>query len=75
MSYLYVPEIEKKIEVFGKSRGEEIARAANAPLLGQLSRNPEIAKLCDEGNIESYDGEIAARLGESLIQVLPVDMK
>ncbi|MDD4635660.1 MAG: Mrp/NBP35 family ATP-binding protein, partial [Dehalococcoidales bacterium] len=33
MSYLYVPEIDKKIEIFGKSRGEQMAKAANAPLL------------------------------------------
>ena len=25
MSYLYVAEIDKKIELFGKSRGEEMA--------------------------------------------------
>jgi Mrp family chromosome partitioning ATPase len=75
MSYLYVPEIEKKIEVFGKSRGEEMARAVHAPLLGQLPVNPEISKLCDEGNIESYDDEIVTRLGESLIQALPVEAK
>jgi Mrp family chromosome partitioning ATPase len=36
MSYLYVPEINKRIEIFGRSRGEEMSRAANAPLLGQL---------------------------------------
>ena len=28
MSYLYVPEIDRKIEIFGKSRGEEMAQAA-----------------------------------------------
>ena len=28
MAYLYVPEIDKKIELFGKSRGEEMAQAA-----------------------------------------------
>jgi Mrp family chromosome partitioning ATPase len=72
MSYLYVPEIGKRIEVFGKSRAEEMARASNAPLLGQLPINPEIARLCDEGNIETYDDEIVARLGESLIQALPI---
>ena len=70
MSYLYVPEIDKKIEVFGRSRGEEMARAVRAPLLGQLPIEPEIAKLCDEGNIERYDGEIVTRLGESLVQAL-----
>ncbi len=58
MSYLYVPEIDKKIELFGKSRGEEMAQAAGAPLLEQLPIDPELAKLCDEGNIERYDSEI-----------------
>ncbi len=66
MSYLYVPEIDKKIELFGKSRGEEMAQAAGAPLLGRLPIDPGLAKLCDEGNIERYDGEIVARLGESI---------
>jgi hydrogenase maturation protease len=66
MSYLYVPEIDKRIEIFGKSRGEEMAQAANAPLLGQLPIDPTLAKLCDEGNIERYDGEIIARLGQAL---------
>lgn len=75
MSYLYVPEIDKRIEIFGRSRGEEMARAANAPFLGQLPIDPELAKLCDEGNIERYDGEIVTRLGESLIQALSAQAK
>ena len=70
MSYLYVPEIDKKIEIFGRSRGEEMARAVGAPFLGQLPIDPELAKLCDEGKIERYDGEIVARLGESLVQAV-----
>ena len=66
MSYLYIPEIDKKMEVFGKSRGDDIARAANAPLLGQLPLDPELVKLCDEGNIEHYNAEIMTSLEESL---------
>lgn len=69
MSYLYVPEIDRRIELFGRSRGEEMAKAAHAPLLGQLPIDPTLAKLCDEGNIEHYDAEIMAKLGESLSQV------
>jgi Mrp family chromosome partitioning ATPase len=68
MSYLYMPEIDRKIELFGKSPGEEMAKAARAPLLGQLPIDPELAKLCDEGNIERYDSDIMARLGESIRQ-------
>jgi hydrogenase maturation protease len=71
MSYLYVPEIDKKIEIFGKSRGEEMSVAAGAPLLGQLPIDPQLARLCDEGNIESYNAEIIASLGKSLAQVTP----
>jgi hydrogenase maturation protease len=68
MSYLYMPEIDRKIELFGKSRGEEMAKAAHAPLLGQLPIDPELAKLCDEGNIERYDSDVMTRLGESIRQ-------
>jgi Mrp family chromosome partitioning ATPase len=70
MSYLYVPEIDKKIEIFGKSRAEQMASAAQAPLLGQIPIDPELARLCDEGNIERYDGEIIPRLGEAISQLL-----
>jgi hydrogenase maturation protease len=75
MSYLYVPEIDKKIEIFGRSRGEEMARAVDAPLLGQLPIDPELAKLCDEGGIERYNGEIITRLGESLLQAMSEEGK
>ena len=75
MSYLYVPEIDKKIEIFGKSRGDEMAKVANAPLLGQLPIDPELAKLCDEGNVERYDGEIVTKLGEALSQLIKTETK
>ena len=70
MSYLYVAEIDKRIELFGRSHGEEMAQAARAPLLGQLPVDPELAKLCDEGNVERYDAEIMNSLGESLSRAI-----
>ena len=69
MSYLFVPEINKKIELFGKSRGEEMAKAAGAPLLAQLPIDPELAKLCDRGEIENYHSEIVEKFGQSLSQL------
>jgi Mrp family chromosome partitioning ATPase len=68
MSYLYVPEIAKKIEIFGKSHGEEMASSTGAPLLAQLPIDPQLAKVCDEGNIELYDSDVIAKLGESVSQ-------
>jgi len=70
MSYLYVPEIDKKIELFGKSRGDEMAKAANAPLLGKIPIDPELAKLCDAGSIERYSSEIVDSMGKSLSQAV-----
>ena len=70
MSYLYVPEIDRKIELFGRSKGEEMAQAAQAPLLGQLPIDPELAKLCDDGDIERYDSEFVNGLGRSLLQAV-----
>jgi Mrp family chromosome partitioning ATPase len=70
MSYLYIPEIDKRIELFGKSRGKEMAEAAKAPLLGQLPLDPELAKLCDQGDIERYDAEIMKSLSQSLTEAI-----
>jgi Mrp family chromosome partitioning ATPase len=70
MSYLYIPEIDKKIELFGKSRGKEMSEAAGAPLLGQLPVDPRLAALCDEGSIEEYDAEIIADLGKSIPKIV-----
>ncbi len=70
MSYLYVPEIDKRIELFGKGKGEEMAQAAKAPLLGQLPIDPELAKLCDEGNIERYNSDAFTNLSQALVQAL-----
>jgi Mrp family chromosome partitioning ATPase len=75
MSYFYIPEIDKKIELFGKSRGEEMAKAANAPLLAQLPIDPELAKLCDEGNIERYNSTIVTTLGDALSQAISAKAK
>jgi len=71
MSYLYVPEIDKKIEPFGKSRGEEMAEAAKAPLLGRLPIDPELARLCDNGEIERYNSSDFDSIAQNLAQALP----
>jgi hydrogenase maturation protease len=72
MSYLYVPEIDKRIELFGKSKGEEMAQAAGAPFLGQLPIDPELARLCDEGNIERYNSDALTSLRKALTRALPL---
>ena len=47
---------------FGKSKGEEMAKASGAPLLGRLPIEPELARLCDEGRIEKYRSDAVSEL-------------
>ncbi|MFY9313390.1 MAG: Mrp/NBP35 family ATP-binding protein [Tepidanaerobacteraceae bacterium] len=54
-SYAICPSCHEKIEVFGKSRGEEGAKEANVPYLGSLPIDPKLAGFCDEGRIEEYE--------------------
>jgi len=66
MSYLRL-DTGECIELFGTSKGEEMAEAAQAPLLGRLPIDPDIAKLCDEGNIERYDKEVVSSLVQAFL--------
>ena len=71
MSFLYIPELKKQVDIFGKSRGDEMSRAAGAPLLARIPIDPKLATLCDEGHIERYDGEILKTYSEALLKVIP----
>ncbi|MFA5066411.1 MAG: Mrp/NBP35 family ATP-binding protein [Dehalococcoidia bacterium] len=71
MSYLYLPELKKNVEIFGRSRGEEMAKAAGAPLLARIPVDPRLAALCDEGHIERYSSDAMDSLREGLLKVIP----
>ena len=70
MSYLVLPETGKELEVFGKSKGEEMAKASGAPLLGRLPIDPELARLCDEGEIERYSSDAVSELFANVVAAL-----
>ena len=56
MSYLECPDCGKKIEVFGESKAEQVAKDNGIKLLEKLPINPELAKLADAGRIEFNEG-------------------
>ncbi len=68
MSYLVLPDSGKRLEVFGKSRAEDMAKAAAAPLLAQIPIDPELAKLCDDGDLEQYNSPLIADLGKAFVK-------
>jgi Mrp family chromosome partitioning ATPase len=75
MSYFVLPETGKRIEIFGKSRAEEMAKAAGAPLLAQMPIDPQLAQLCDEGNIERYDSESMDTFADALVKAVAARVK
>ena len=56
MSYAECPDCGNKISIFGESRLEEVAKEYNLRILGRLPVDPRLAKSCDKGAIELYDG-------------------
>jgi len=57
MSYLKCPDCGREINVFGKSRIEEVAKEHGIPVLGKLPIDPAIATAIDKGLIEDFQGD------------------
>jgi len=70
MSYFLLPDTGKRMELFGTSKGQEMAKAAGAPLLAQIPIDSELARLCDEGDIEHYDSEALNGFAEAFLQAM-----
>ena len=51
-SYVECPDCGKHIEVFGKSRVEEVAAQYGVPVLAKLPIDPKLAESVDAGQIE-----------------------
>ncbi len=57
MSYMLCPDCGKKLYPFGEGKTQEAAARYGVPLLGRMPIDPELAKLVDAGNIESFQGD------------------
>lgn len=66
MAYLKVPELDKKIEVFGAGHGEELAKSIGIPFIGQMPLDPALAALCDNGDIEKYSHPLLDELEKAI---------
>ena len=65
-SYLKCPDCGKKIEVFGKSRVEEIAKEMGIALAGQIPIESSYAEMSDEGRFAQADNAYIAQAMELL---------
>lgn len=57
MSYYECPDCGKKINVFGESHLDEIAAEYSLPVLARLPICTDLAKMCDQGVIELFEGD------------------
>jgi Mrp family chromosome partitioning ATPase len=71
MSYAVCPDCGKQIEVFGPSQAAITATSIGAPLLGRLPLDPELATLCDAGQIETYAAEAFAPIADKVVTLMP----
>ena len=67
MSYAVCPDCGKRIDVFGKSRIDEIAEKDNLRVLGKIPFDSKLAAACDKGMIELFEGDWLAE-GEKLLK-------
>lgn len=71
MSYVQCPDCGRKIEVFGPGSAEETAKSMGVPLLGRVPLDPELARSCDQGEIESYPAEMFAPIAAAVSLLVP----
>lgn len=62
MSYAICPHCTERWELFGPSRGSQVAKGTGIPFLGAIPLDPELTALCDKGAVEKYDGEVIPRM-------------
>lgn len=68
MSYALCPDGTTRLEVFGPSHAGEMAAEVGLPLLGHLPIDPQIATLCDAGQIEEYPAAEFAAIARQVAQ-------
>ncbi|MFX4262440.1 P-loop NTPase [Pelotomaculum propionicicum] len=66
MAYFKCPDCEKKHQIFGNSHIEEIARQHKIDVLARLPIDPRLAKVCDRGLVELFEGDWLEKAADSL---------
>lgn len=70
MSHVICPECGTRIDIFGTSKAENTAHIINAPILGHLPIDPQLAILCDRGEIENYYSDIFEEIAMQVYRIV-----
>lgn len=71
MSYVSCPDCGTRVELFGKSRAEEIAARYNIPNVAKLPIDPKLAGGVDKGMIELFNGDWLNALADAIVDLAP----
>lgn len=71
MAYVTCPKCGERMEVFGPSQARQTAIPLGIPVLARLPLDPELARLCDSGQVEQYPSGNVDALTEKVLQRLP----
>ena len=71
MSHVICPKCGTQIDIFGKSKADQTTRLIGIPMLGRLPLDPQIARLCDQGEIESYLNSSFEEIANRMIEIVP----
>ncbi|SEH81453.1 Chromosome partitioning ATPase, Mrp family, contains Fe-S cluster [Ruminococcus flavefaciens] len=69
MSYFECPDCGKRHSIYGESHIEDIAAQYDIPVLAKLPIDPQLAKLCDQGTIELFEGEWLTEAAEKIVSM------
>ena len=70
MSYFQCPDCGKKHAIYGESHVDEIAARFGIPTVARLPIDPELAKVCDQGLVELFEGDWLDALSDKLEDTL-----
>jgi len=71
MSYVVCPHCNDKLEIFGKSQGEQAAKDTDLEFLGGIPWDSAFNRLVDQGKIEEYRSPDMEVIVEKIIKKLP----
>lgn len=71
MSYAICPHCSEKLEIFGKSQGDQVARDTGIDLLGRIPWDSALNALIDQGKVSEYNSPDIINMVEKLILKVP----
>jgi len=71
MSYVLCPDCDKKIDVFGESHVDALAKTYSIPHAARLPIDPKLSSGMDKGLVELFTGDWLDELANAIVDLKP----